>query len=298
MLPVNEMRLPGLLIIGAMKSGTTGVFMDLCRHPGVFAQDNKEPHCLRQDEVLTAAGRQAYAQIFAGAREDQLLCDASTGYSKRPDNEGIVDRAMQVLQEGFRVIYIVREPIDRIISQHYHEFIAGMVPACIDTVVREHPRFVNYSRYGYQLQPWIEALGPERVRVVRFETYKADRLATIQGLCEFAGLDPQRLPREADQVVYNQNDGKPLIDTFWRRVKHSSVYQRAVRPLLPVRLRHHLQRAVLPKAPDRPAPPTAETCAWLKSQLAGDVRQISQYAGSAELLWEDWHRTGQQSVSR
>jgi len=292
------MRLPNLLIIGAMKSGTTGVFFDLCRHPQVFQQDNKEPHCLRQAEVLTPAGRQAYAEIFAGARADQVLCDASTGYSKRPDHEGVVERAVAVLPPDFRVVYLVREPIDRIISQHYHEMIEGKISPSIDTVVRQHPRYVNYSRYGYQLQPWIEAVGRDRVKVIRFESYKAERVATIRGLCEFMGLDPEQLPRETDQVIYNQNDGKPLIDSFWRGVKNSPVYQRGVRPLLPMRMRNLLLRRVLPKAPPRPAPPTAETLTWLRSQLADDVWQISEYAGSAEPLWEGYPRAEPRPAGR
>ena len=55
---MTAMRLPDFLIIGAMKSGTTGLFFDLCSHPRVFLPENKEPTRLASDDVLTTEGRQ------------------------------------------------------------------------------------------------------------------------------------------------------------------------------------------------------------------------------------------------
>lgn len=281
------MRVPNVLIIGAMKSGTTGVFFDLCRHPQVFEPDNKEPHCLCDDAVLSEEGRRQYASVYAEAAPEQLVCDASTGYSKLPDLAGVVDRAGAVLPNDFRVVYVVRDPIDRIASHHHHEFVEGKVPANIDETVRRFPRYINYSRYGYQLKPWIEAIGRQRVRVVRFEDYRADRRGVTKQLCDWLGLDGDQLP-PADATVHNQAAGKPLITQSWRGVQNSWVYQQVLRRLLPPRARNTLQRLVLPQAPNRPQSPTPETIAWLQEQLASDVRQVSDYAGSSELLWEGY----------
>jgi hypothetical protein len=284
-------RLPQLLIIGAMKSGTTGVFMDLCRHPMVFLPDNKEPHALRDEKVLTSEGRAAYAALYERARPDQLLCDASTGYTKRPDYPGVVERALKVLPDGFRVIYVVRDPVARIVSHHFHEFIEGRVPADLDQVVRSDPRFINYSRYGYQLEPWVDALGVDRVRVVRFEDYTADRQATVAGLCECLELDSVLLPT-LDATVHNQNQGKPVMNRFWRRFQSSSVYRYGLRPLVSLRMRAALQKMVLPKAPSRPPAPPESTLAWLREQLADDVVVISRLAGRAEPLWPGYELPG------
>lgn len=281
------MRLPNVLIIGAMKSGTTGVFFDLCRHPHVFEPDDKEPHCLCHDHVLTDAGRDEYAAIYSAATADQLLCDGSTGYTKLPDHPGVVERALAVLPDDFRVIYVVRDPIDRIASQHHHEFVEGKVPASIDAAVREFPRLINYSRYGHQLAPWVEAIGLDRVRVVRFEDYRADRRGATVRLCEWLGLDSSLLPDE-DATVHNQASGKPLITKRWRGVQNSWWYQLVLRRLLPPRTRNWLQRLVLPKAPDRPAPPSPATIEWLKTELSEEVEQISEYAQAAEPLWDGY----------
>ncbi len=281
------MRLPDLLIIGAMKSGTTGLFMDLCRHPGVYLPSFKEPFALGDDEVLTPVGRTVYEANYAAAGGDQLLCDASTGYAKLPEVSGVVNRALEVLPSDFRVVYVVREPIDRIISQHYHEFIEKLIGPDIDAAVREEPRFLDYSRYGYQLTPWINAIGRERVKVIPFESYKTDRQATVAQLCEFLGLPVDQLP-EVDSAVVNRSEEKAAISPFWLAIHESGWYKRCIRPLVSPELRQRLQKTIFPKAPERPAAPSPETVAWLREQLAGEVRQISDYAGSADLLWKGY----------
>ena len=86
------MRLPDFLLIGAMKSGTTSLYMDLADRKVVYLAENKEPHALCDDSVLTQAGQAEYAATYSKASPEQLLCDASTAYSKRPDHEGVPDR--------------------------------------------------------------------------------------------------------------------------------------------------------------------------------------------------------------
>lgn len=273
------MRLPDFLIIGSMKSGTTGLFFDLCDHPKVYLPDNKEPHALCDDNVLTAAGQQSYAALYEGATDDQLVGDASTGYSKLPERPGVVERATAVLPGNFRAIYIIREPISRIISQHYHEFSRGMVGPDINAVVREHSRYVDFSRYAWQLRPWVEAIGRDRIHVVLFEQYKSDRDATVAKACEFLGLDPAEMPAIDQQEVFNAGDGKPVPGKVWNAIRGNKLYQKLVRPLVSSRARHHLRKYFMRKAPPRPAPPTAETVAWLEEQLAADREELTTQWG-------------------
>lgn len=268
------MRLPNFLIIGSMKSGTTGVFLDLCRHPLVFEQQNKEPHFLCNDRVLTPAGLAEYAELYKEAPEGQLLCDASTGYTKMPDHMGVPQRAVQVLPNDFRAIYIIRDPIDRIASQHYHEFSLGLVGPDINTVVREHPRYIQYSRYAWQLEPWAEAIGRERIHVMCLEQYKSARSESISQACRFLGLDPAELPSLEAEKVHNAGDRKPVPGPVWNAIRGNKMYQKLIRPLFSARMRHHARKYFMAKAPERPAPPSEETIAWLEEQLADDVRQL------------------------
>ncbi len=257
-----------------MKSGTTGLFFDLCSHPDVYLPDNKEPHALCDDAVLTEPGRQAYAGLYTGARADQLVGDASTGYSKLPDRPGVVERALAVLPREFRAIYIVRDPIERIISQHYHEFTRGLVGPDINAVVREYDRYVNFSRYAWQLEPWVSAIGRGRIHVVRFEDYKTKRATAVAAACRFLGLDATALPPINEQEVFNAGDGKPVPGAIWKRIRENAVYKSLVRPLVSTHTRLHLRKYFMKSAPERPARPSEETAAWLTEQLADDQRNF------------------------
>lgn len=281
------MRFPDVLIIGAMKAGTTSLYMDLTQHQRVFFTDDKEPHALCSDEVLSDAGRRAYADYYRRAEPQQLCCDASTAYAKRPDYDGVAERAGQLLPPDYKAIYLVRHPLERIVSQHHHEFTMGLVGPSIDEAVAEHARYVQYSSYAYQLRPWVDAIGMERIAVVRFEDYVARRQEVVGDLLRFLGLDAEDYRAEADKV-YNRSVGKHAKNRFWNRIQGSQAYRRFVRPLIPLGLRLKLYQWILPSAPPRPAPPRPETVARLRASLADDVQALQRLLHRDEPLWEDF----------
>jgi hypothetical protein len=284
-------RLPNLLIIGAMKSGTTGLYMDLASHPRFFLGHDKEPHCLCSDEVLTPEGASRYAAIYAKASPDQICCDASTGYAKRPDFEGVVQRAVQVLPENFKVIYVVRHPIDRIVSQHHHEHYERRVSLSIDDEVRRLPRYIQYSRYAYQLEPWLEALGPNRIHVVRFEDYVERRQETARELCEFLDLPPDDCLVD-DARIHNQSVGKPVKNRFWLAIQRNALYRRLIRPLFSPQARISIRRLLFTKAPDAALPPPRpDTIEYLRAELSEDVERLRIILGHEEPLWSDFALT-------
>ena len=281
---MSQMTLPNVLNIGAMKSGTTGVFMDLVKHPDFYEPQDKEPGDLCSDLVFTEAGLEKYANRYATADKQQIICDASTTYTKRPDIEGVAQRAVQVLPADFKVIYVVRHPIRRILSQHWHELTDNQVSLGIDDAVRQYERFVAYSRYAYQLEPWIAAVGLDRIRVVQFEEYMANREQVIKGLWEFLGLQPPY--PTVDKTVYNQSSSKPILNGFWSQVRTSWVYQ-TVRPLISLSSRKILRELILPKANDKPAPPTPETIQWLNEELSSDYLKLVEMLQDQAPRWND-----------
>jgi hypothetical protein len=47
------------------------------------------------------------------------------------------------------------------------------------------------SRYGYQIEPFIEAYGRERILVLASEDLRDDRAATLSQVFSFLGVDPE-----------------------------------------------------------------------------------------------------------
>ena len=91
------MTLPSFLVIGAMKAGTTTLFQDLKDHPNIFMPSDKELHDLNTEDVLTEKGVAAYEKFFKDSSTEQRCGEASTGYTKLPDIEGVPSRAHALL---------------------------------------------------------------------------------------------------------------------------------------------------------------------------------------------------------
>lgn len=267
-----------------MKCGSTTLFKDLCAHPRVFMPENKEPHNLCDDRVLTEAGRAEYAALFAPARDDQVCGEASTGYTKLPSRPGVVERARKVLKDDMRLIYIVREPVARIVSHHYHVYSNGRVGPDINALVRTDPRFLDYSRYAMQVEPWIEAYGPERVRVVRFESYIKERRRYAAELHEFLGVEPR--PDLIDEGrAHNKGEGKPVprrLSGFLR----SSTYKKVIRGAIPAGVRQWVISNALPRAPERPPAPSGETVELILRELGADCERLRVIMGLDVPVWD------------
>jgi hypothetical protein len=278
-------RLPDFLIIGAMKAGTTTVYRDLLTNPAIFMPKKKEPNNLCDDRVLEESGRAEYAALFADARSDQRCGEASTSYTKRPVHKGVPERALRVCGRELKLIYIMREPVSRIISQHYHSFLSGyFTTGDIDEAVRKHHELIDYSRYGWQLAAWREHFEADKIMAIRLEDFTADRRGWITRICEFLGVEPR--PELIDEeVIYNRGDEKPMIQGVWRHVASSRLYAR-VRYVLPLGLKDRLRALLLPKAPPRPAPPAADTVEYILQELAEDQRQLQKMLNAPAPLWD------------
>jgi Sulfotransferase domain len=285
----SGMRLPDFLIIGAQKAGTTTLYRDLGAHPGIYFSFNKEPNILCDDDALSDKGRRYYATLFEAVGEGQLCAEASTAYTKLPDVAGVADRAKAVLGEKLKVIYVVRNPVERTVSHHYHDYMAGLAPGDFDAAVRQMPRFVNYSRYAMQMEPWLGALGGERVRVVQFEDYVKDRGGQTAALHRFLGL--AEMPDVVDQSVrYNVAEEKlvsrSILRSPQRWLSNNRWYRNRLRPLIPEALIGGVKRLVMRRPPHRPVVKDAATIDWLIEQLEPEARRLGQLLGAGSPQWD------------
>lgn len=278
-------RFPDFLIVGAMKSGTTSLYFDLLSHPGIFLPDEKEPNSLASDEVTTPAGRSEYARLFRGARPDQICGEASTAYTKVPDVTGVPRRAREVCGGELKAIYLVREPVARIVSHHYHEVTAGTMEPDIDEAVRRRPRLLDYTRYARQIAPWIDTFGRERVKIVVFERYIGDRRGSVGEIARFLGVEPAALGPPLDEV-HNRSAGKPAPKGIAWRATRGSFYRRWLRPLVPSGARRRLRHWLQPVAPPPPAPPSPATVDWIFDRLGGELEALRGLLGLSEPVWD------------
>lgn len=242
------MRKPDFLIVGVMKGGTTTLFYDLGRHPDLFMPDPKEPEILVR-ECGTEAILAAYDYHFRAARPDQRCGEASTAYTKRPDHEGVARVAREALGPDVRILYMTRDPVARAVSHYLHDRQHQLVAPGFAEAIRAHPRYCEYGRYAWQLAPWREAFGDANVLEIAMERYSADRVAWLDRVCTFLGVDPARLgPIDPGFRANQAQERKTINQPLLRRAVGSQLYQNIIKGLVPRRIRESLRRAVLPSA--------------------------------------------------
>jgi len=240
--------LPHFLIIGAMKAGTTTLYRDLMSHPDVFMPEDKEPRTLIKFGDDLEAAKRDYRSLFRAAKLGQILGEATTSYTKRPDFEGIAERALKCCGLETKIIYLYRDPIERIISHYKHEFGNGIVNEQINEAVLKYPRYANYSRYEWQLEPWLECFGNSNVLALDFEEFIKDRRKIIREICTFIGADPDRLPDLKFDRAFNSSEEKLVLEGAWRKLVKSRFYQRNLKPLAPRAFRTFIAERCLKRA--------------------------------------------------
>ena len=278
------MSLPSFLIIGAMKAGTTTLFRDLRNNPAIFMPSDKELNNLNTDEVLTSEGKDEYESIFKSATQSQTCGEASTAYTKIPDIQGVPKRAHDLLGSDVQLIYLVRNPIGRLISHYHHSVIVSGLELQIDEAILHHPPLVNYSKYAMQISPWIEQFGRDQVRILVFEEFIENRSTKVQGLCDFLGI-PSNAEQVQEDLVYNKGSGRPLNEGPFSKVAKSGFYRKLVRPLFPLALRDTLRKNLLPKAPARIKPKVASV-EYALEQLQEDMVCFREILGRTDLPWD------------
>jgi len=201
-----ELRLPNLIIGGVHKAGTTSLFTYLAQHDEICGSSIKETSYftpLRYGRNL--APLENYARYFAACQAQHYRMEASAGYLYA--NPEMLAAVQQTLPE-LKVLFILREPVERLVSYYRHLDSKMLLPAedsfeefvgkSIDTLEKSHTpqqeedyyvRGVKEGFYADYLSQWHDAF-PQSVKVIFFDKLQADPLGVMQDLCSWLDIDP------------------------------------------------------------------------------------------------------------
>ena len=275
------MKGPDFIIIGAMKSATSSLHVQLGTHPGIFVSEPKEPNFFSDDEQYRR-GQEWYASLFANAYEGDLCGESSTHYTKLPDYPETVPR-MRALLPQVRLIYIMRHPIDRLVSHYIHQWTKNVIRCDINHALERHPELIDYSRYSYQLAPYLQAYGKRSILPVFFGALRQQPQRELERIARFIGYRRRVTWREDlghQNVSTNRIRPFPgyglLVDSppmaFLRRRLVPQSVREVVKAQLTIRQRPELSSSNL---------------ARLESMFDQDLRVVSRWLG-AELTCKNF----------
>lgn len=273
--------LPDFVVIGAMKAGTTSLAAYLGAHPDIFVTDPKEPRFFTHE---WDRGLDWYESLFEGSEGAKARGEASTDYTKAPQVVGAADRMAAVVPD-VKLVYLVRNPVERIRSQYVHRAArfneSKIERASIDVTVRSKPIYLDWSRYAFQLEPYLERFGRDQLLVVASEHLRTERRETLAGIFEFLGVDPSaEIPTIHEER--NRAAGKRRRPRALGPVQAFLWWSGILRRLSPER-RKRLQRLLQREAIETEMTPELE--AWIWRELEPDLRRLREIVGPDFPLW-------------
>lgn len=192
---------PDFVLIGAMKTGTTSLHNHLGDHPDIYMTYVKEPgffldHPPYMDANPYVRTRERLERIaFRGYSGEPLVGESSTYYTEAPTLGAEAPRNMHAEVPDIKLVYMLRNPLDRVVSHYWHCIDLGIYDEGIDSVLAKDTTFLERSLYHYQLSRYLDYFPADRIHLVLFEEFKQDTTAVLNGICRFLGVDP--LPADA-----------------------------------------------------------------------------------------------------
>jgi hypothetical protein len=210
--------MPTFLVIGAMKAGTTSLYHYLRAHPEVFMPTIKEPEFFVAGSNRSK-GIEWYRRLFAPAGTEAVaLGEASTAYTKHPHFPGVPGRIAELIPDC-RLIYVVRDPVQRIRSHYRMRVREGSEKAPIERAVVQHATYLDYSRYADQVDQYLRCFPADQLLVITSEDLRDARLATTQRVYRFLGIDPDFVPADLDREYYRSDEqpSRSLVPLWLRK---------------------------------------------------------------------------------
>ena len=228
------MKYPNFVIIGAMKCATSTLHEQLALQPGISMSELKEPNFFSDDDQY-AKGTNWYKSHFDSPANAALRGESSTHYTKLPTYPKTIQRIQHHIPEG-KFIYVMRHPIDRLVSQYIHEWSRRVISVDINQAIEQHPELVSYSQYARQLAPYLEVFGSDRVLPVFFECMLSEPQAELERICRFLGY--QGTPQWSFDLDAQNVSNSRIRMSWWRDVIVEAPVLRAMRRrFVPKRLR-------------------------------------------------------------
>lgn len=272
---IRMAALPTFLVIGAMKAGTYSLHHHLGLHPQIEMSAKRKEVNYFVEELNWPRGSHWYAQHWTG--DTAQRGESSTRYTMRDRWRGVPARIAATLPD-VKLVYLVRDPIRRLISQYVHEVDDNQEARDFETMLGAADRdlALNTGRYHYQLQAYLDHLPRERIHVLAFEDLIADPVATLQPLLAFLGVDAGFSdPRW--QEAHNDSDDKRRETTLGRVL---------VRPLVgrrPLRRNRFLRESFTREIPRPVFDPQRH--ADIVAMYRDDQRQLEAFCGRRFDRW-------------
>ena len=229
--------IPDFIIIGAMKCATSTLHDQIKAHNSFFMTDIKEPNFFSNDEIY-AKGIAWYGELFADALPGQLKGESSTHYTKLPTYPNTIKRLSSFCPDA-KFIYVMRHPVDRLISHYIHEWTQRVISCQIDKAIERFPELIDYGCYVKQIEPYFSVFGASKILPVFAERIRDNPNRELRRIFDFLQVDEKPVWRSD---IQSNISGERLRTSAWRDAIVSQSSLRYIRKnFIPKKIRNFVK---------------------------------------------------------
>lgn len=191
------------IIIGAQRSGSTMLYGILDQHPEIYMAKpvRPEPKYFLQGDGTYDDYKKS---LFSDQQESTWLGEKSTSYYETPQ----VAQRIKTCIPRARIIFLMRNPVDRAISNYWFSKQNGFESRSLEEVFlqnvgapQNNPQHVSVDPFDYlgrgeylrHLNPYLELFGPENFLPLVFEQVVNDNeLLNLWGFLDLKPIDFKR----------------------------------------------------------------------------------------------------------
>ncbi|MCM2681486.1 sulfotransferase family protein [Echinimonas agarilytica] len=275
--------LPDIIVIGAMKCGTSSLHRYLDVHPDISMSKKKEVDFFIDRKNWTK-GLCWYQNQFHG--EAKLYGESSPNYTMYPTFQGVPERMHSVVPNA-KLIYVVRDPIERLVSHYQHQWYDGRKSQTLEQTLnsKERNHYLATCSYYNQIEQFLKFYPASQLLVLSVEQLKLDRDLTMHQVFEFLGVDPNVTLDNLESEYHKTSDKVRVtgpLSFLQSKSGAGQVFRKTVRAIVPSSM---LKKAgqILTKKPDVALSET--TLQSLKDELKPDVEKLRAYSGLSLDKW-------------
>tara|TARA_B100000029_G_C17481159_1_gene925623 strand:+ start:279 stop:1112 length:834 start_codon:yes stop_codon:yes gene_type:complete len=220
--------LPDFLIIGAVRSGTTSLYYDICQHPSVKKAAYDEIGFFDDNYHL---GLNWYRSMFPTEKKMSKI-QKETGFCVTGEdtpfyiwNKNVIEKIKNLIPE-IKLIVILRNPVDRAYSNYHLSVREGNENRSFKDAIREDIKFINYKKcnneeltnidfkksyiakglYYDQLLNWFNTFDKKQICIVFTEDLRDNPEDTMQTIFKFLQLPFFSIKKYEKQKMSDYDD--------------------------------------------------------------------------------------------
>lgn len=228
-------NLPDFVCLGVQKGGTTTLHEMLKNHPKAYLPKEKETHFFSNNYDK---GTTWYENIFKDCGREQLCGEITPYYLYHPLAAG---RMLKIIPNA-KLIILLRDPVDRAISQYFHSRRLGLEKleiekaflaekerlqdskVTIETMGKKHishqeHSYTARSKYEEQIPRWERHFRKENILVVKSEDFFKKPNDEWIKILDFLKLQKIDLVKEKKEANTGKGEAKEVKENFKKSLR-------------------------------------------------------------------------------